>query len=120
MGVHITGVYLTGAHLIGILQEHASWGHVSHGRVPHRHASHRRAPPIGVHLRRASQACISGAGVSIGVYLMSVYLGRIPHGRVPWACTLGMYHGMQAVLLSRTYLWLLVVAGLVSHFSFWC
>jgi hypothetical protein len=69
---------------------------------------------------------------------MSVYLGRIPYervpwaytswactlgvylGRVPWACTLGMYHGMQAVLLSRTYLWLLVVAGLVSHFSFWC
>jgi hypothetical protein len=72
-------------------------------------------------------------GCLISVPITSdVYLRRVPHGRVPWACTSwactsGVHLGRAPracitgcrwlCLVVRTYLRLLVVPGLVSHFS---
>jgi hypothetical protein len=63
---------------------------------------------IGVHLTGMHLIGVYLMGMYfMGVYLMGVYL-------------MGVYQGIQAVLLSRTYVFAAFrIVGLVSHFPFW-
>jgi hypothetical protein len=72
---------------------------------------------MGVHLiAYTSQACTLGMHLIgmhlIGVYLTGVHLTGVYHGHAS-GDAVGFY------LVVRTYLRGLVVAALVSHFSFW-
>jgi hypothetical protein len=95
IGVCLMGVYLTGVPFIGVYLMSV---HLRGVRL------------IGVYLRRAPH-CVYPTGVYvmgmhlIGMHLIGVYI-------------MGVHHRMQPFyLVVRTYLRLLVVAGLVSHFS---
>ena len=57
-----------------------------------------------------------------GVYIMGMYLigMHLIGAYIMGVRLMGVHHRMQPFyLVVRTYLRLLVVAGLVSHFSFW-
>jgi hypothetical protein len=97
MGVYLMSVHIMGAHLICRCLIGVYLMSVSYKPIPYERASH----------------CV-------------YFTGRVPHGRAPhYVYLMGVYlmsthHGMQPVyLVVRTHLRLLVVAGLVSHFSFW-